>query len=703
MRSFPGFEDAVKRPPVPSHILACSEDIKKLESVNFQSRAQRIVAKKNAADTTDSICGLDCKTLALPIHARLQFTDPSVPVPPMLPAQNLTVSERYSTAQLPSKREHALVVDLTDEPDESSPHNSVPPNDSPRQKIRRVITQSPVVDMGYASILSGRQVSKTTRSEEGAQPHQGQTRRPIAPERATPSRIIRLRDETVGPILEKSIWPITDQFKIPGFIDEIRSAIGRGEFAVPPEILCIPDCRHGLKDVRLETLLAKEPNRSTIRDPVTGRRVSLARIIANRSLTEAEIRHDSEGSHNCHWGPCIVPKHIDPRPHRDNMHCEICHKEARRLQKEHRPAPLACKEHVPACRMGCAVIPWQAQLLACWMYHNQWPSLDAVPLSMLPDPETVGDFMEFEFCPYEIITSGKEHMVQPRPGKTLRQHIKAKIAAAPKEMSPPMESGLQYQASSRISSPSPFPVKDNGRGDGWISGDEPEVDGEGDPSPGEEPSGTDSSYSGPFGSLSAGPSSDKEDNMPVLGDDSDSMPRTMSGRGSKATKPNARPASKVVRKSKYAGADPTVITWELTSQLRMLTSKNVHSPAYSDKSKSRQLRKVEVEGFRMYMKSDELDQICVEANSPSNGKLSAPCLLCSSDLHKVLTGAKRYPFYTNRHTIGDKPLKILQHIQKHHQHNDVKVLCLRTMLKRVSWLGKLAIVSHTPCDFWLMI
>lgn len=171
----------------------------------------------------------------------------------------------------------------------------------------------------------------------------------------------------MGAILEKSIWPITDKFRIPGFIDEIRSAISQGEFAVPPEVLCIPDCKTGLENVKLETLLAKEPNRQTIKDPVTGRKVSLTRIIANRSLSEDKIRDDSEGSHQCHWGPYVVPEHLDPRPHCDNMDCERCHNEARWLRKERRPAPLTCgkDEHDPPCRMGSAIIPWQAHLLAC--------------------------------------------------------------------------------------------------------------------------------------------------------------------------------------------------------------------------------------------------------------------------------------------------------------------------------------------------
>lgn len=317
---------------------------------------------------------------------------------------------------------------------------------------------------------------------------------------------------------------------------------------------------------------------------------------------------------------------------------------------------------------------------------------------MLPNPDTVGNFIDFEFCPYEIITSSDVHMIQPLSGKTLREHIKAKVAAAPKEMSSLMEISLQSSASSRTLSPSPSPVRDIGHGDGWISRDESDVDGEGNYGPGDDSNSTDSSYSGSLKGSSAGLPSDEEEDMPASGDDSDSMPHRRSGPGSNTAQPNTKPASKVVKKNQNTGADPTVITMELTARLRILSSKNVHSPSNPDKSTSYKLRKVEKEGFKMCLKSDELDQICEEANSLTTGKLQAPCFLCSSDIHKVLPGRNRHPDYPNHHTIGDKPLKILQHIQNHHQHDVVKAMYLCNMLERISWLSKLSNISHTTCD-----
>lgn len=112
-------------------------------------------------------------------------------------------------------------------------------------------------------------------------------------------------------------------------MQEIMSAIGGAQFAVPPEFLYIPFYRHDLKLVRLETLLAEESaKRKTVKHPYTKRTVSLARIIANRSLSEDEISDICEGSHQCHWYICIIPDHLNPLPHAGNMACDDCRKRA---------------------------------------------------------------------------------------------------------------------------------------------------------------------------------------------------------------------------------------------------------------------------------------------------------------------------------------------------------------------------------------
>lgn len=135
------------------------------------------------------------------------------------------------------------------------------------------------------------------------------------------------------------------------------------------------------------------------------------------------------------------------------------------------------------------------------MYCNGWSSLEAVPLSELPDLQTDGVFMNVELCTYEIITSAGVRMIQPRRGKILRDHIQAKIAALASQM--PLPKKERSRSLTPLGSPilGLSPLRDDYQRD---------TDKESDSGPGEQYSDTGFPSSGPLQSPSPHPDTDEE-------------------------------------------------------------------------------------------------------------------------------------------------------------------------------------------------
>lgn len=592
------------------------------------------------------------------------------------------VSKDLTTTQPPAKRKKHEIIDLTgDDHEESSLYNNQLSENPPRQ--RRKVATTKVPDTQSASVSHSRdsRAQETNAVERGD--HRQRGRIIDTTVNTTVSEIITLREKRVFPVVEASMGPIQQNFSNPTFVKKIKKAAQQGRFAIPPELLCIPISGPKFMANGLETLLAKRPERRTITYQ-SNHYVSFFKVLANYSVSEGDINPKLEASHQCGLDVCIIPKHVNPSTHADDEGCNGCHELARMLLEVDQDIPLFCTEHDIPCRMASSVIPWEAHVVAGWMYSRGWSSLEDVPLDFLPELHTEGTFMNMELRPYELVTSDGRQMIRPGRGRTLRDHILAKLNTTVTQELPALDDNPQPSTPPRGSTPDfSYRIDDEQDADFVPSGET-----------GEE-------------SSSSSPSRMRSDlHLAAVKDELDDILSDPFDAGSDADDSEINLCVPENKERQCANAMAIILPSDIVTDLKTWSTRKVHSNTYTlnRQRMSDKVRKVEEAGQRLWLSSRYPDTLYTSSNSRGCAMPGTPCMLCNSEIYTVLSKSQRFPAYPALHLhIGTLPVKILRHIQGHHQHDTVKAMTLEDMLSRTPWLSALPIKCYNTKSILLMI
>lgn len=110
------------------------------------------------------------------------------------------------------------------------------------------------------------------------------------------------------------------------------------------------------------------------------------------------------------------------------------------------------------------------------------------------------------------------------------------------------------------------------------------------------------------------------------------------------------PDVRKLKEPKYASCRVEILRLNMVEALKEMTSRTVHlSTLLRDKSNA--LKEVEMEGLKLCLASPEAVEACKVASDRGRARPGMPCMLCQSEIHKVLPGRYRRPEHSTNSNI----------------------------------------------------